>query len=558
MHLKYVFALFCLILLSSCAFAQDSDITIEFLKPSKDITYEKGQEIEVEARVTFPEGSTDEEVMAHIAYSSTSSEQIDLTKNAQGNYAAKIQTSYATGNSINIRVFGKANIPGGYWEDSRDITIDFMPVQIEMEFDLVPGSPYYLHTTIRKIKIDAFYPDGSRVPLENFERQPALRIGMERKRLDLREDPESGALVAELDYTIELTKDFVRGGVGELELELMDITNDKYGNSTGRNVEKRFEIEDSHDSLKLRIKNPPNQERLFHNIEMLFEMELIKGSNATDERVYLTDSRNLENERECQKVSEEGEKLKFQCQEKIPSMEEIYRIQYVALASADISGEKITVYKISENEISNIVHLDSEFPPEREPIPLDEIENLVEVNFYYSMAGKLEGGSYNGTINNEPVEFVWNAEEEVYVAEFDLKSLGEGQHELEFSVEGMDLENDAIIVNFVAAGLFTGFGSPGEDIDPIIIIGSVVAVFAVFTFIIWFMVLRKKKEATIDELKEEAAVLKELLKRIEIDYYKRRLSEVEYKKRSLEYQTRLEKIVAKIKGKGIRAKEKQK
>ena len=419
---------------------------------------------------------------------------------------------------------------------------------ISLDFDLVPEAPYYLGSEIEKIQINAFYSDGLRVPLENWGSRPYLNISGTRKSLDLREVAD-GSLEADLNYRIEFSEEFLMGGDNRLRFELMDMVNDKFGNYAG-NVQKEFEIEKSHPSLRLRIRSPPSNERLFQNLEIPFEIELIKEETVKNEMVFLVDSRDLENKRACRKVKEEVGKASFQCIEKVPSMDEATRIRYLASASADIGGQQIWVFETSENEIGNTVRIELEFPQER--APFNEVENRLEANFWYNPSTKLEGGSYPGAVNGTPIEFVWDAEEKAYVAEFDLKGLGEGEHELEFAVEGMDLEDELFEVEFLPADAFSDFGPVDSDmLDPVFLIGLIVAVFALFTFIVWFLVLRKRREETHEELRNEAARLKELLKRIEIDYYKRRLNEVEYKKRALEYQTRLDEIIAKIKTKGI-------
>ncbi len=548
MYLRYSFVLICFILLGSHALAQNNGITIEILKPSEDITYERGQILEIEVKVTFPSGSTNQNVEIYVADSPTSVKKIGLTKNAQGNYVGETELTYEIGNSLYIRVAASANTVGGYMQEQELVIISIEPLSISVDFSLVPAPPYYLGMTIEKIKIDVFYPDGSRFPLEDVG-TPTLRIGREMKSLDLEED-ESGAFIGELNYHIELTEDFLREMDKRLEFELMDIAIERYG---GGGVEKKFKINDEHPSLKIRIKSPQVYERLFHNLEIPFAIELTKGAEVENEIVYLTDDRDIADRRECQKVKEEGEKVRFECMEKIPSMEEANRISYVALAIAEIAGKEITVYEMTEHDIANIVHLDVRFPPEMES--LDKIANVVKVNFWYGSNLKLQGGSYSGTINDTPVEFVWDAKEGVYVAEFDLLSLGEGRHELEFAVEGIELENDFRTVNFVPRGIIPGFGPLGfEGADPLFMVVPIVIALAVFTFIVWFLVLRKKREETVGELKEEEVRLRELLRRIEIDYYKRRLNETEYKKRALEYQTRLEETIAKIKARKIREK----
>jgi hypothetical protein len=202
---------------------------------------------------------------------------------------------------------------------------------------------------------------------------------------------------------------------------------------------------------------------------------------------------------------------------------------------------------------------------------LDEVEDRIELEFY-SDSQRLEGGLFSGTINDLPVEFVWSQENETYSSEFDLKSLGEGKHELEFDFPGFRLQHDVLELEFVPAGQFpgggkdgyeyegfvpNGFGPEQEPLNPVILLLAVAVPLAIFTFIVWFLVLRKKKQESIADLKEEAARLKELLKRIEIDYFKRRLNEKEYKSRLLEYQTRLDEALAKIKAKGAVSKRKK-
>jgi len=545
MRFKHFAVVFCLAMLLGTAFAQGSSVSIELIKPDESVSYKKNQPLEIEARVSVTGNAAVQEVKAFIGAGFGAPLQIALEKNAQGNYSGSINLGFKVHNNAQFDVFVKVKDDGGnIVMESKSASIEFAPDQMSIDFELVPAPPYYLGSRIEKIIINTFYSDGSRVPAENFERA-YLRIGRERKRLDLKEN-ESGALEAELGYQIDLSEEFMMGMGSTLDLELMDMVNDRYGNS-GESAGKSIEVNESHNSLKLRIKNPQSNERLFHSIEIPFEIELTKSEDAEVGKVYLTDSRDLSNKRECQKAGEEGEKVRFSCMEKLPSMDEVRMISYVALAEALVEGENITVYDISQNEVGNFVHLGVEVPSDREQ--LDGLENSVEVNFFYGMTAKLEGGSYSGTINGTPVEFAWSPEKERYIAEFDLKALGEGEHDLEFEVEGMELEDDRVTVNFVSEGAFP-FGSPdGEGLDPLVMLGSVVALFALFTFVVWFLVLRKKKEETTDELEEEAKMLKDLLKRTEVDYYKRRLDEEEYKKRVLEYQAKLDSALAKMKAK---------
>ena len=456
------------------------------------------------------------------------------------------------------------------------IASDFGEGTLTVDFNLVPGPPLFLGEKIEKIEIEIFYPNGEKVPLERLN-SPTLRIGDERQSFEL--EKEGGKLVAKLDYTIGLTENLLMEGNNRLQFGLIDLRETKNGYWT-ENVEKWFEVSDSYavggNEFKVRVRSPPSNERILHDREMLFQIEVTKKGDVQGEKVFLTDDQDLEKLRECWKVKEDGERLVFQCAEQIPSKDEVFRMHYAALAIATVAGRELTVYTTSQNELSNNIRFESVFPGNGDFMHLDEVENRIELEFY-SDSQRLEGGSFSGTINDLPVEFVWNQEEETYSTEFDLESLGVGRHELEFSFPGFRLQQDVLEVEFVPTGQFPGggkdgfgpdgfvsdgfspdsFGPESDALNPVILLLAVAVPLAVFTFIVWFLVLRKKKEETIAELKEESVRLKELLKRIEIDYFKRRLSEEEYKSRLLEYQTRLDEALAKIKAKGAMPKRKR-
>ena len=59
----------------------------------------------------------------------------------------------------------------------------------------------------------------------------------------------------------------------------------------------------------------------------------------------------------------------------------------------------------------------------------------------------------------------------------------------------------------------------------------IVVLVVIFIGAIYLIAMKKKKVETNAELEEEAKRLKILLKRIEIEFYKRKLNEEEYKKK---------------------------
>jgi len=346
---------FLFLLLGSATAQQGSEISIVFFSPAEGTVFGKGDTVNIEFSVNFPAGSKDLQVEAFVETGSGSEKRISLENNSEGNYSFELKTNYEMRNEVRFRVNASAaGIPG---PGSNELYISLEPAQISMDFSLFPTEPYSVGSRIEKVMIDAFYPDGSRVPLKNWQNTPSLEINGKRKRLDLKEEPD-GSLSADLNFTVEANEEFFRKGNGGLQITLMDMVDDRFGNFAG-NPRKEFEI--------------AGIEELFPNLN---------GPN----------------------------------------------------------------------------------------------------------------------------------------------------------INGPDMNN---------------------GIDPPLLLGAIVAVFAFFTFIVWLLVLRKKKEETTAQLKEEAEVLKELLKKIEIDYYKRRLSESEYKSRALDYQARLNRILAKLKVKETKQSEKQ-
>ncbi|MDP6670286.1 MAG: hypothetical protein QGI60_00535, partial [archaeon] len=195
--------------------------------------------------------------------------------------------------------------------------------------------------TIGRIEIEVLYPNGESVPLEKLG-SPTLRIGEGRQLLELEE--ENGKLFATVDYTIALTENLFMGGDNRIQFGLTDLKETE-NNYWAENAEKWVEVSDSYDAegdeFEVRIKNPPMHERILHDREMLFQIELTKKGNVQNEKVFLTDSRDLENLRECQKIKENGERTVFQCAGIVPSKDDVFRMQYAALAIAIVAGGEL-------------------------------------------------------------------------------------------------------------------------------------------------------------------------------------------------------------------------
>jgi len=532
-------AMACVALLGIAPFAlaEGGGISLNVLSPEETTTYEKNGEIRFLADVSFPSGSEGMNVEAAVQRG-VSAEKIPLFKNAEGLYEGTYLPGYGTQLNSPVSVSAGAEISGQSLVVREEFTLSLAPAEIGLDFELFPEPPYYVGSVVERIKINAFYPDGSRVPLANLERQPRLGINQDRISLRLSEDG-NGALVSDVGYAVAMSENLGNRN-NWVEAELQDLMNDKYGNRAG-NARKEFEILSSHASLSVRIIRPVKNENIFPGIELPFEIELAKGQTVKNERVYLAKGTEIGEKRECEKISEAAEKLIFRCVETTPSMEDAHRLVYIALATAEVEGREITVYDAAEHEISNEVELRQQFPREGNT-GLGEIEDIVAVNFFYGRNNSLEGGSYIGTIDGAPVTFTWDSEREAYVTPFALSELGEGGHDLEISVQGLDLMNNTISFG-IGEGDFFGEGK-GPDLIELVVM--LIVVLGAFTVVIWFLVLRKKGERSRTELEDEAAVLKELLKKVEIDFFKRRLTEDDYKKRTLEYRTRLEKVQARL------------
>lgn len=533
---------FFLIVLASFGFAEENgfeESTIEIIKPTETLI-QKNQELEIEVKVITPEGNTIESVMAS-SYGMGFND-LELEKNSKGNYEGSIvvdNTSGGGNTSLEIRAKIKTGT-GDMIDVYEEIRLEIERQEIEFDFEVLPGAPYYFKSKIEKIKLDVAYSDGTKLKASDLE-PVNVNINNESLRLVFEDDPESDSLIAELDVELGFS-DSERDDSIKYRFEIPSIQ-DRHGNYSNSFTSKNIRVKDKHPLVKMRVKGFDSYTEVFGGTKL--ELKVSVTTELGNERVFLIENNE---ERDCEKVSEENGKTEFLCELQLPSADEESNIGVAVIAQA---GDAYS-YQLLMIEISDMVFLELEHPSQYGMFLGDTDKVMVEIFVAMGIEQQIDLKEVPATINGTKVVFVWDEEEELFVADYDLTSLvGSDDTSLEIILEGLEAEREIFNVNLTEQPGFQDFdgdypAGPYPDNSPETMLIPIGVIVLIFIGAIYFIALKKKKGESTEELEEKAKRLKNLLKRIEIEYYKRRLNEEDYKKRNLEYQTELDDVLSKL------------
>ena len=511
--------------------------SIEIIKPTQ-TRFSKNQEVEFEVKVV----SDDEIESVYVDFFGFGLERTELTKNSTGNYVGSIFLDYKT-NGMGGGIDYVAELKfGGQIREQSSFQID--PAEITFDFELIPPPPYYLKSKIEKVKLNAFYPDESPLTADDL-RQVEFYIERERPQVVFEDDPESSSLVANLDFELGVETGYDEGGTIAFDIGISYLE-DKYENFGRAEASKNVRLKNENPLLKLRLKDFQDYLEVFGGTDLKIKVIITSSPALRNERVYIGKQiGEIEGEEiECEKLSQVVEKIEFLCIARVPAADEESNIKLPIVAEADSDNGKIASFRLIDVDIRDTVFVQLYYPDQDSRTVLYET-NKVRAKFLTvkDTDQQLNLLEVPATVNGEEVIFVWSAKEELFEAEYDLtKLLGQEEQVIEIKLGGgLEADREIFRVELVERGVFEGPDFPIE-----LIFVPMLVLIVIFVAAIYFIALKKKRVETIVELQEEAKRLKVLLKRIEFEYYKRRLNDEEFKKRSLEYQTKLDEVLAKL------------
>ena len=264
---------------------------------------------------------------------------------------------------------------------------------------------------------------------------------------------------------------------------------------------------------------------------------------------------------ECDFLEEKSfdEIYKFSCSVPIPKETETAstEIMYGVLAEAKVQGKKQAAIAATHFELSNDLRIEAIYPREGSSmLPADSAEaSKLKLEIECSESSDLLGvDSIIAEVNGQEVTLVKNEREGYFEAENVFADIEINEPlQVSVSLKG-DFLGNYIDYETVFEDRGTGFGSEqfngdylpydnqNDDFPWDVVIIVVVIIGAV---IIAMLFLRKKKE-TAEDLTEKKKELEGLIKQIEIEFYKRRITDTDYKKRLLEYQEKLRLVDVKL------------
>jgi len=547
--MKKTIIILALILFLACfATGQTEDNSIEIIKPTE-IRIEKNQELEFEVKVNTASNNTIERV--YVEFHDLGLEQLELTENENKNYEGSVFIGYKTGGmGGGFEIVADISTESGELMDLRKSPrTQIEQAEITFDFELMPSGPYYLKSKIEKVKLNAFYPDGTRLTADDI-REVEFSIGEERPKLKFEDDPESESLIADLDFelTMESGREENQGIAYETGINRLE---DKYNNYGNLRLSELLRIKNEHPDLKIRIKDFEEYIQALGGSNFKFNITITSSPELENERVYLLNhNEDIEDEEiECEKLLQEEEKTDFLCEIALPLSDEKSKLMLPIIAEADLGEEKIVSFKTMQIEIGDTIFIEL-VNPNPEDRGFSQELNKIKAMFLTVRDSdqQIELLEIPATVNGEQVIFTWNSEEEVFETEFDLTQfVGLEDQQLEIKLSGFETDRETFNIYLEDPDDFGGFGDQTGQGFPIELIGIVIILVVILIAPIYFIALKKKHEETVGELEEEAKRLKNLLKRIEYEYYKRHLTDEEFKKRNLEYRTALDEVLVKLK-----------
>ncbi|MFH1390895.1 MAG: hypothetical protein ABIH20_01145 [Candidatus Diapherotrites archaeon] len=545
---KTILILALILFFGSFVVSQTEDSNIEIIKPSE-TRIEKNNELEFEVKINTASSNTIERV--YVEFHGLDLEQIELTKNENGNYEGSVFIDYKTGGmGGGFEIVADISTDSGELMDLRKSPrIQIEQAEITFDFELIPSVPYYLNSKIEKVKLNAFYPDGTRLTADDLE-EVEFSIGGERPKLEFKDDPESDSLIADLDFELTLESGMEENQDIVYEIEI-DRLEDKYNNYGNLRLNEFLRIKNEHPDLKIRVKDFDEYIQALGGSNFKFNIAITGSPELKNERVYLLNhNKDIEDEEiECKKLLQEKEKIDFLCKITLPSSDEKSKLMLTIIAEADFEGKKIVSFKTMQIEIGYLIFIEL-VNPDLEGRGFSQELDKIKAKFLTVRDSdqQIESQEIAGTVNGKEVTFIWNPKEEVFEAEYDLTQLFEQEEQvLEISLSEFETDREIFDVYLEEPGDFGNFGGQTDQGFPIELIGIIIILVVILIAPIYFIALKKKKEETTTELQDKAKRLKNLLKRIEYEYYKRHLTEEEFKTRSLEYQAELDEVIVKLK-----------
>ncbi|MFH1240450.1 MAG: hypothetical protein V1672_04515 [Candidatus Diapherotrites archaeon] len=429
--------------------------------------------------------------------------------------------------------------------------------EISVKIEVIPSKIIKPYSTLEKILFHFFFEDGSKVNPENIKSIEVTALGENYNKNDFEIDETENALTLNLKKQF-LPKEFVKYmGMGfnqDSYLRINQVEENSGGRLSGGETAK-FEFDPDAENFQIVLKQWQN---VCFGTQKKVEFSLLSEGETLEEIRTVIFEVDGDFQTECDFLEEKSsdEIYKFSCSVPIPKETETTstEIMYGILAEARVQGKKQAAIAATNFELSNDLRFEAIYPEKGSSmLPSDSTEaSKLKLWIECSESSDPLGvDSIIAEVNGKEVMLIKNEREGYFEAENVFADIGNGES-LQVSVS---LKEDFLGNYFDYETVFDdkpndfGFNpeqfngnQPNEGFPWDIIIIVVVIAVAILTATFFL----RKKQDNIEELTEKKKELEGLIKQIEIEFYKRRITDVDYKKRLLEYQEKLRFIDVKL------------
>ncbi|MBN1941510.1 MAG: hypothetical protein JW772_05005 [Candidatus Diapherotrites archaeon] len=510
MRKQFLVLLFCLILISSTAFAANE---VQIIKPERGDIFKKGENIDVVVEVDLERL----DVISAKAWLSGSPEKtIDLNMNSDGDYEGTYVLAFddkVTG-SIEVEIIAEDRF-GAEYSGKYAQLITVIPLNINYSFELSPSGPYYFGSVIEKVYVNAKYENGEKVTPSDLVTE--MRLSGSRESIIFEEDPETGLAVADIDFPIELEGDLLSRQDNVIEIGFYAL-NDRFDNK-GTWDSKEISIQENNPALRLNVRNLDPYASVFEGTDLEFDIVATEFEEVSEVKVYLLDE---ETQRmECSESSVSEATHYFSCMQKMPTLQEKSVASYFVLAEAIQNGKKVISFKRFEFQVGRKVYVRLNYPIEKEVTTIEA--NEIRLGLWIGNDLPLGKDTVAARINGKDVTLRYDPATKEYVAEYDLASIGYGDQTIRVELIGdYDVDKEYFDVALQEPTIFSFFATPfGSRILFVVIILAIAVPVAISSFMVWRRKNREKIESekkSAAELAEKIAETKKQIKHVRFDY----------------------------------------
>lgn len=435
-----------------------------------------------------------------------------------GNYAGQFSPSYSTKSVDYLFVETYASVAGESRYASSEFPLYFAPTGIKLS-NPFEGREYYIWDTIGKVELGLTYPDST--PVADADIKAFLLYGENRKEIPFTRSA-GGIFEGDINYLIR----------EETLISLEISAEDEFGNKTP--AAKRFAVPISLENplFNINLVNPNLEvENIFgygQPIDFLVAVESAKRGDLRGVEVKLqNDELNL-----SEKFGFNPETGSHFLRYLLPEKDEYprNRISFDIVATGVINEKECLDLKKIDLALTDRIDVNFVYPAAGTGfVNLDEPDRII-VRITYPNGDLIDANSVEATLvdndSNSLITLVRTERGFEANLGYDLRA-GEHTFELRLEEEKYRGETTKIVTVLV------------NPVDIGQIIMFIVALFIAFLIIFFGYSRLREKAKMAEELETERKNLIGLAKSLRYEYYKRHISEQEYKERLLKSQQKL-------------------